>query len=240
MAYVDLNTIHNPATGGVPPATWGDQIRDNFEAGVPAVIGVAGDIPYGTAADTIGVLSIGTAGQVLTVNAGATAPEWTTAAAGPITLADVYPVGCIYTTIVPTNPATVFSFGTWAAFGAGRVLVGLSDGDADFDTVEENGGGKTSSGTTGSSGTGNTGSGGTGNTGGTALVTGATTDTWVCPAFPTIYTWNAPEEGHTHNIASHTHTGPSHTHTGPSHTHTVTNVSVVQPYIVVYFWERIS
>ena len=32
--------------------------------------------------------------------------------------------------------------GTWAAFGAGRVLVGLDSGDADFDTVEKTGGAK--------------------------------------------------------------------------------------------------
>lgn len=31
MAYADLNTIHNPATGTSPPASWGDQVRDNFE-----------------------------------------------------------------------------------------------------------------------------------------------------------------------------------------------------------------
>jgi hypothetical protein len=31
VAYVDLNTIHNPATGTVAPAAWGDQVRDNFE-----------------------------------------------------------------------------------------------------------------------------------------------------------------------------------------------------------------
>lgn len=31
-AYVDLNTIHNPSTGAVAPASWGDQIRENFEA----------------------------------------------------------------------------------------------------------------------------------------------------------------------------------------------------------------
>lgn len=31
MAYSDLNTIHNPTAGQVPPASWGDQIRDNFE-----------------------------------------------------------------------------------------------------------------------------------------------------------------------------------------------------------------
>ena len=30
--YVDLNTIHNPTTGGVPPALWGDTVRDNLEA----------------------------------------------------------------------------------------------------------------------------------------------------------------------------------------------------------------
>jgi hypothetical protein len=28
-SYVDLNTIHNPATGTSPPASWGDQARDN-------------------------------------------------------------------------------------------------------------------------------------------------------------------------------------------------------------------
>lgn len=31
MSYVDLNTVHNPSTGGVAPASWGDQIRDNLE-----------------------------------------------------------------------------------------------------------------------------------------------------------------------------------------------------------------
>ena len=39
-------------------------------------------------------------------------------------MAKVYPVGCIYTTTVATDPATLFGFGTWKAFGAGRVLVG--------------------------------------------------------------------------------------------------------------------
>lgn len=39
-------------------------------------ITTAGDLLYGTAADTAARLGIGTAGQVLKVNAGATAPEW--------------------------------------------------------------------------------------------------------------------------------------------------------------------
>ena len=46
------------------------------------LITTAGDLLYGTAADTVARLGIGTAGQVLTVNSGATAPEWKTAAGG--------------------------------------------------------------------------------------------------------------------------------------------------------------
>lgn len=29
--YVDPQTIHNPAAGGKPPATWGDTVRDDLE-----------------------------------------------------------------------------------------------------------------------------------------------------------------------------------------------------------------
>lgn len=31
MAWQDLNSLHNPATGTAPPASWGDQVRDNFQ-----------------------------------------------------------------------------------------------------------------------------------------------------------------------------------------------------------------
>ena len=46
------------------------------------MITTAGDLIYGTAADTVARLGIGTAGQVLQVNSGATAPEWATPAGG--------------------------------------------------------------------------------------------------------------------------------------------------------------
>lgn len=55
----------------------------------------------------------------------------------------VYPIGAIYTSVVSTSPATLFGIGTWAAFGAGRVPVGIDAGQTEFDTVEETGGAKT-------------------------------------------------------------------------------------------------
>lgn len=56
----------------------------------------------------------------------------------------IYPVGSIYTNAaVSTNPGTLLGFGTWTAFGSGKVLVGLDSGDTDFDTLEETGGAKT-------------------------------------------------------------------------------------------------
>lgn len=68
----------------------------------------------------------------------------TTAFVQAVTLAvknELYPVGSIYTNATSaTNPATLLGFGTWAAFGAGRVMVGLDAGNALFDTAEETGG----------------------------------------------------------------------------------------------------
>ena len=59
-------------------------------------------------------------------------------------LAAAYPVGSIYMNASDaTNPATLLGFGTWVAFGAGRVPVGIDSGDTDFDTAEETGGAKT-------------------------------------------------------------------------------------------------
>lgn len=58
-------------------------------------------------------------------------------------LQTVYPIGSIYINAgVTTNPATLLGFGTWVAFGAGRVMVGLNGSDTLFDTLEETGGSK--------------------------------------------------------------------------------------------------
>lgn len=56
-------------------------------------------------------------------------------------LAAAYPVGSIYMNASDsTNPSTLLGFGTWVAFGAGKVPVGIDAGDTDFDTAEETGG----------------------------------------------------------------------------------------------------
>jgi hypothetical protein len=56
-------------------------------------------------------------------------------------LAAIYPVGSIYTNAtVATNPGTLLGFGTWTAFGAGRVPVGFDSSNVLFDTAEETGG----------------------------------------------------------------------------------------------------
>lgn len=60
-----------------------------------------------------------------------------------VILAAVYPVGSIYVSALSTNPGTLFGFGTWSAFGAGRVLVGIDVGQTEFDVALETGGAKT-------------------------------------------------------------------------------------------------
>lgn len=58
-------------------------------------------------------------------------------------ITQAWPVGSIFVTVVSTNPGTLLGFGTWSAFAAGRVLVGINGADTDFDTVKETGGAKT-------------------------------------------------------------------------------------------------
>jgi hypothetical protein len=64
-------------------------------------------------------------------------------AARTATLEAVYPVGSIYINATnSTNPGTLLGFGTWTAFGAGRVPVGFNASDPLFDSAEETGGSK--------------------------------------------------------------------------------------------------
>ena len=54
----------------------------------------------------------------------------------------VYPVGSIYMSANNVSPQT-FLGGTWVAWGAGRVPVGVNSSDTDFNTAEKTGGEKT-------------------------------------------------------------------------------------------------
>ena len=66
------------------------------------------------------------------------------AGSGLVTMSDIYPVGSIYiNAAVTTNPATLLGFGTWVAFGSGRMMVGYNAADSDFDALQETGGAKT-------------------------------------------------------------------------------------------------
>ncbi len=56
----------------------------------------------------------------------------------------LYPIGSIYiNATVNTNPAILLGAGTWVAFGAGRVPVGVDSTQVEFDTLGETGGAKT-------------------------------------------------------------------------------------------------
>lgn len=56
----------------------------------------------------------------------------------------MYPVGSVYTNADDgTNPASLLGFGTWTAFAAGRVPVGIDPTQTEFDAAGKTGGTKT-------------------------------------------------------------------------------------------------
>jgi hypothetical protein len=76
-----------------------------------------------------------------TATAGSSTTQIATTAFVTAALQAVYPIGSIYINATSSsNPSSLLGFGTWTAFGAGRVMVGLDAGNAAFDTAEETGG----------------------------------------------------------------------------------------------------
>jgi hypothetical protein len=155
-------------------------------------------------------------------------------AAVTATLSAVYPVGSIYTNATNnTNPATLLGFGTWSAFGAGRMMVGFNSSDPLFDSAEETGGNKN------------------------AIVVShthvATTNT--IGAHSHTVTTNNQGAGDNHRTsgfsarssASDGSFTPS-TNSAGDHSHTVTVASTgssgtnanLPPYITVYLWKRVA
>jgi hypothetical protein len=61
-----------------------------------------------------------------TATAGTNTTQLSTTAFVIAALAAIYPIGTIYSSTSSTNPGTSLGFGTWVAYGAGRVLIGQS------------------------------------------------------------------------------------------------------------------
>ena len=155
-----------------------------------------------------------------------------------------FPVGWTLISKCNVNPATFLGYGTWANFGAGRVLVGLDSGDADFDAIGDAPGAKTSTPsahagaavgdhaalTHSDTAVGNHAAAATGAASAGATQRGTTSSTVTLGA-------------HTHQtpILSHVVTQPGQ-HAAQSHNVTQPGahaaLSVVQPSFTVYFWER--
>ena len=107
--------------------------------GLPLTTGVTGTLPVangGTGATTH------TSGNYLKGNGtGAITSE--SAATLAATVGNLlFPIGALYTATVSTNPGTLLGFGTWAAYGEGRVLVGKAAAGT-FSTAGATGGAET-------------------------------------------------------------------------------------------------
>jgi hypothetical protein len=76
-----------------------------------------------------------------TASFGVSTTQLATTAFVQAALQALHPVGSIYINATnSTNPGTLLGFGTWSAFGAGRVPVGFDSSNALFDAAEETGG----------------------------------------------------------------------------------------------------
>lgn len=143
------------------------------------------------------------------------------------TLQMIYPVGCIYTTTVSTNPATVFGFGTWAAAGAGQVLVGKAAAGT-FSTAGATGGAETVAGAAHAHGVGAA----------TAEIAWGSGSTNMVLGRKSCDAWTANYQIATTGAASTASQSVGAKIIGTTDGTTPGATSVLQPYLVVYFWER--
>jgi hypothetical protein len=88
---------------------------------------ITGNLTIGGTLGVTGATTLTTA-TATTPTTGDNTTKIATTAFVQTALQSLYPVGSIYTATVATNPATLFGFGTWTAYGAGRVLIGNGGG----------------------------------------------------------------------------------------------------------------
>jgi len=213
----------------------GTEIDDEYNAIQTAINSKANtNSPSLTGSPTAPTASSGTNTTQIATTAFVTAADSSQLTTLNAAIQALYPVGTIYTNATnSTNPGTLFGFGTWVAFGAGRVMVGFDSTDTRFDTAQETGGSFTSgsSGATGSTGAtsltvprdgwGTAGGGLNSAVSGRLIVGSGNTE-----IDETLESLRSA--GGDRSLGSHTHTV-----TVDGHTH-----SVLQPYITVYLWRR--
>jgi hypothetical protein len=163
-----------------------------------------------------------------TASYGTSTTQISTTAFVQAALQALHPVGSVYINASDsTNPGALFGFGTWTAFGAGRVPVGLNASDPLFDTAEDTGGSKD------------------------AIVVSHTHTASTASAGAHVHAYYyqnvAASAGGTQ--ATPRDSGSSYnTSSAGAHTHDLTVNSAgssgtnanLQPYITVYMWKRVS
>jgi len=105
---------------------------------------VTGDVTGNVTGDLTGNADTATAlatERAFSITGGVTASGVNFDGTGPVELdatlnfAQIYPVGSIYMSTSSVNPGTLFANTSWAAFGAGRVLIGAGTGNDGTDSV---------------------------------------------------------------------------------------------------------
>jgi len=130
-------TKDNLSSGNPLKIVKGTEINTEFDA-----ISVAIATKADTASPSFtGTPSLPTGTTGVTQTSGTSNTTLATTAFVQAALAALHPVGSIYINATnSTNPGTLLGFGTWTAFGAGRVPVGFDSTNALFDAAEETGG----------------------------------------------------------------------------------------------------
>jgi microcystin-dependent protein len=171
----------NPTEGTATTAS----VRDNFSAAKSEIETLQTDV---IAAQTDATNALANAA---TAAAAAAAAQATADAVASSVMHTIYPIGSLYTSTLATNPNTLLGFGTWSAFGVGRVMVSQDTGYAPFDTLEETGG----------------------------ELTHTLTSSEMPSHNHTQNSHNHTQDAHTHTQDSHNHTQNAHTHIQDPHHH---------------------
>ena len=146
----------------------------------------------------------------------------------------VYPVGSIYMNATNnTNPGTLFGFGTWVSFGAGRMPVGFDSSNSNFNSAEETGGSAdatlvshTHTGTTATDGSHSH-----------TVAGGEYSGSYDNGTNFSNNNLGSTTGSRNHSADTSTHSGHTHTFTTSSSGSSATDKNL-PPYITVYMWKR--